>query len=137
MLSFEKHFGVVMSYVNDSQILPHSTLSSICLSIYHFIFCIYLYISTYHLLINLLIDKLSFKFNHPSYKRSFVYHRFIYLSIHAFIRYNRQKSMAIGKQGGYLPCERTVMTVVSEVMMYKEKTRREHEDCGPVTQGPI
>lgn len=106
------------------------------LSVYHFIFCIYLYISTYHLPINL-IDKLSFKFSHPSYKRSFVYHQFIYLSIHAFIRYNRQKSMAIEKQGVYLPCERTVITVVSEVMMYKEKTRREHEDWGPVTQGPI
>lgn len=42
--------------------------------------------------------------------------------------------MAMEKQGLYLPCERTVMTVVSEVMMYKEKTR-EHEDKGPLNSG--
>ena len=42
--------------------------------------------------------------------------------------------MAMEKQGLYLACERTVMTVVSEVMMYKEKTT-EYEDEGPLNSG--
>lgn len=47
-----------------------------------------------------------------------------------------KKSTAMENQGLYLPSERIVMTVVSEVMMYKKKAR-EHEDGGPLKQGLI
>ena len=66
MLSFEKHFSVVMSFISDSQVLPHftlSNLSSIHRSIlYHFIFH-NLSVCLYHLS-SLLIHKLSFRFHY-------------------------------------------------------------------------